>query len=111
MSSESLTGLDETSTPAQPERPPAKHTFEGHTGNINTFVFLHDNVHIVSGSSDGTMRKWDCETGLLVGEPWEGKGGLIWALALSLDGKMIHQEIMILLFLSLFAHIVLYMQI
>jgi len=35
------------------------------------------------------MRKWDCETGLLVGEPWEGEGGRIWALALSPDGKMI----------------------
>jgi len=35
------------------------------------------------------MRKWDCETGLLVGEPWKGKGGCIWALALSPDGKTI----------------------
>jgi len=35
------------------------------------------------------MRKWDCEMGLLVGEPWEGEGGPIWALALSPDGKTI----------------------
>jgi len=35
------------------------------------------------------MRKWDCETGLLVGEPWKGEGGNIWALALSPDGKTI----------------------
>jgi len=35
------------------------------------------------------MRKWDCETGLLVGEPWKGEGGYIWALVLSLDGKTI----------------------
>jgi len=89
MSSESFTGLDEASTPAQPEGPPPKHIFQGHKRDINTFVFLHDNVHIVSGSSDGTMRKWDCETGLLVGEPWEGKGGPIWALALSPDRKTI----------------------
>jgi len=89
MSSESLTGLDETSTPAQPEGPPPKHIFKGHKNDINTFVFLHDNVHIVSGSWDGTMRKWDCETGLLVREPWEGKGGSILALALSLHGKTI----------------------
>jgi len=91
MSSESSTemGLDEASTPTQPERPPPKHIFEGHKDKINTFVFLHDNVHIVSGSYDGTMRKWDCETGLLVGEPWEGKGGRILALALSPDGKTI----------------------
>ena len=40
------------------------------------------------------MRKWDCETGLLVGgpwegKPWEGKGGEIWALALSPNGNII----------------------
>ena len=71
MSSESPTkpGLDEVSTSAQPERPRPKHIFKGHEDWIRSFVFLHDNVHIVSGSDDGTMRKWDCETGLLVGEP------------------------------------------
>ena len=91
MSSESPTkpGLDEASTPAQPERPPPKHIFEGHEHWISSFVFLHDNVHIVSGSEDGTMRKWDYETGLLVGEPWKGEGGPIYALALSPDGKTI----------------------
>jgi WD40 repeat protein len=35
------------------------------------------------------MRKWDCETGLLVGEPWERGVGSILALALSPDGKAI----------------------
>jgi hypothetical protein len=35
------------------------------------------------------MRKWDCDTGRLVGEPWIGKGGCIHALALSPDGKTI----------------------
>jgi len=35
------------------------------------------------------MRKWNCETGLLVGEPWEGEGGEIWALALSPNGNTI----------------------
>jgi len=91
MSSESPTKpeLDEASTPAQPERPPPKHIFEGHEYRISSFVFLHDNVHIVSGSWDGTMRKWDCETGLLVGEPWEGRYGSILALALSPDGNTI----------------------
>jgi len=91
MSSESLTkpGLDEASAPAQPEKPPPKHIFEGHEDRIWSFVFLHDNVHIVSGSDDGTMRKWDCETGLLVGEPWEGGVGGILALALSPDGETI----------------------
>jgi WD40 repeat protein len=35
------------------------------------------------------MRKWDCDTGLLVGEPWKGGGGGIWALVLSPDGRTI----------------------
>ncbi|KAG1719355.1 WD40-repeat-containing domain protein [Suillus lakei] len=35
------------------------------------------------------MRKWNCDTGLLVGNPWKGEGGRIYALALSPDGKII----------------------
>jgi WD40 repeat protein len=69
--------------------PTPKHKFEGHEDLVWSFVFLHDNVHIVSGSADGTMRKWDCDTGHLVGEPWKGEGGAIYALALSPDGKTI----------------------
>jgi WD40 repeat protein len=76
--------LPETST-----RPTLKHRFEGHQSAIWSFVFLHDNIHIVSGSRDGTMRKWDCDTGLLVGEPWKGEGRGIWALVLSPDGRTI----------------------
>jgi WD40 repeat protein len=77
------TPLPETFT-----RPTLKHRFVGHRNAIWSFVFLHDNFHIVSGSWDGTMRKWDCDTGLLVGE-WKGKGGGILALALSPDGRTI----------------------
>jgi len=53
-----------------------------------SFVFLQDNVHIVSGSLDGTLRKWDCETGLFVGEPWKVEDGVC-SLALSPDGETI----------------------
>ena len=65
-----------------------KHTLEGHQDTIQSFVFLHDNIHIVSGSNDGMMCKWNCETGQLVGEPWEGEADVL-ALALSPDGKTI----------------------
>jgi WD40 repeat protein len=75
--------------PAISTRSTPKHIFEGHKSAIWTFVFLHDNVHIVSGSWDGTMCKWNCDTGLLVGEPWKGEGRCIWALALSPDGRTI----------------------
>jgi WD40 repeat protein len=75
--------------PAISSSPTPKHEFNGHQDAIWSFIFLHDNVHIVSGSLDGTLRKWDCDTGLLVGEPWKGEGGGIWALALSPDGGTI----------------------
>ncbi|KAJ8589245.1 WD40 repeat-like protein [Rhizopogon salebrosus TDB-379] len=81
--------IPNASFPEISTRPTPKHEFDGHQGNIWGFIFLHDNVRIVSGSLDGTMRKWDCNTGLAVGEPWEGEGGCIWALALSPDGRTI----------------------
>lgn len=69
--------------------PSTKYEFGGHEEATWNFVFLHDNIHIVSGSQDGTMRKWNYNTGRVVGEPWEGEGGKIYALALSPDGKII----------------------
>jgi len=81
--------IKKASPPTQSKNPSPKYKFEGHNDRIWSFVFLHDNKHIVSGSWDGTMRKWDCETGHLVGEPWEGEGGGIQALALSPNGNII----------------------
>jgi WD40 repeat protein len=46
-----------------------KQTLKGYESYIFGFVFLHDDVYIVSGLVDGTTRKWDYDTGLLVGEP------------------------------------------
>ncbi|KAJ8582306.1 WD40 repeat-like protein [Rhizopogon salebrosus TDB-379] len=63
--------------------------FEGRWDRTCIFVFLHDNIHVVCVSSDGTMRKWDCDKRLPVGEPWEGEGGGVLSLALSPDGKTI----------------------
>ncbi|KAG2048296.1 WD40 repeat-like protein, partial [Suillus hirtellus] len=68
-----------------------------HNEIVLYLVFLHDNVHIVSYSDSGTMCKWNCNTGLLVGEPWGDKGedegederGEIIALVISPDGKTI----------------------
>jgi hypothetical protein len=81
--------VEEASPPAQSKQPGSKYEFKGHENIVWDFVFLHDNIHIVSGSADGTMRKWSCDTGLAVGEPWNGQGGRIYALALSPDGKKI----------------------
>ncbi|KAG1780663.1 WD40-repeat-containing domain protein [Suillus placidus] len=81
--------LEEASAPAQAKRPTPKHEFKGHEKALRAFVFLHDDIHIVSGSEDSTMRKWNCDTGLVVGDPWKGEGEMIYALALSPDGKVI----------------------
>ncbi|KAG2362243.1 WD40-repeat-containing domain protein [Suillus spraguei] len=70
-------------------RPLKKLQFTEHEKAVWSFVFLHDNIYMVSGSEDGTMRKWNCNTGLVVGEPWKSEGGKIYALALSPDGKVI----------------------
>jgi len=35
------------------------------------FILFHDNVHIMSSSLDGMMRKWDCDKSILVWEPWK----------------------------------------
>ncbi|OAX31225.1 WD40 repeat-like protein, partial [Rhizopogon vinicolor AM-OR11-026] len=78
-----------TASPMQSKMLTAKHKFGGHEGRIYSFVFLHDNVHVVSGSLDDTMRKWDCETGRLIGEPWKAGGRGILGLALSPDGKTV----------------------
>ncbi|KAG1818670.1 WD40-repeat-containing domain protein [Suillus subaureus] len=90
MASESSTKpIKEISTPAQSKKPTPKLKFKGHEERIWDFVFLHDNIHIVSSSEDGIMRKWNCKTGFAVGKPWKGEGGDIYALSLSPNGKMI----------------------
>lgn len=81
--------LMDASLPVQPKGPNPKHIFEGHEETVSNFIFLHDNVHIVSGSLDCTMHKWDCNTGFLVGEPWKDENQYIDALSLSPDGKAI----------------------
>jgi WD40 repeat protein len=70
-------------------RPIPKYKFEGHEDHIRSIVFLHHNIQIVSSSYDGTMRKWRCDTGRLVGELWQGDSGSINPLVLSPDGKTI----------------------
>lgn len=59
----------EASTAAQAKGSTPKHEFEEHEQEIRAFIFLDDNIHIVNSSVDGTMRKWNCDTGLVVGKP------------------------------------------
>ncbi|KAG1858605.1 WD40-repeat-containing domain protein [Suillus tomentosus] len=79
----------EASIPAQSNKPMPKNKLEVFGKRIRDFVFLHDNIHVMSGSEDGTIHKWDYDTGLAVGKPIRSKGGRMYALALSPDGKMV----------------------
>ncbi|KAJ8587027.1 WD40 repeat-like protein [Rhizopogon salebrosus TDB-379] len=82
--------VEGASDPAQSKRPTAKHQFEiDRDLNFQSFVFLHDNVHIVSATRFGAIYKWNCDTGLLVGEPWVREGAGECVLVLSPDGKTI----------------------
>ncbi|KAJ8582711.1 WD40 repeat-like protein [Rhizopogon salebrosus TDB-379] len=101
MASESLviSTLGKAPSSGTSIRPTPKYKFQSHwPEEIRSFVFLHDNIHIVGGSLGGSMNKWDCDTGLLIGRPWERDrllitpeawSGIIWALALSPAGKII----------------------
>ncbi|KIJ26387.1 hypothetical protein M422DRAFT_192287, partial [Sphaerobolus stellatus SS14] len=62
---------------------------EGHTDVVWSVAFSPDGKHIVSGSSDKTIRIWDAETGENVGEPLEGHTDWVLSIAFSPDGKHI----------------------
>jgi WD40 repeat protein len=40
-----------------------KHVLNGHTDSVNSVAFSSDGSHIVSGSSDNSVRVWDALTG------------------------------------------------
>jgi WD40 repeat protein len=60
----------------QSKGPILKHKFEDHESDILNFVFCRTtSTLMVGGFADGTLRKWDCNMGLLIGEPWKWEGG------------------------------------
>ena len=61
----------------------------GHTFDVNCVCYSPDGCHIVSGSSDNTIRIWDAETGAVVGEPLKGHTAGVLSVAYSLDGRHI----------------------
>ncbi|KAG8984113.1 hypothetical protein FRB90_005558, partial [Tulasnella sp. 427] len=58
-------------------------------GGISSVAFSRDGKRIASGSSDGTVRLWDAETGQQSGEPLEGHTDPVASVAFSTDGKRI----------------------
>lgn len=61
-------------------------SFEGHTREINCLTVTGDGVHLVSGSSDGTIRMWRLSSGQLV-RTFIGHTKEVEAILITPDGK------------------------
>ncbi|PVG01716.1 WD40 repeat-like protein [Serendipita vermifera] len=57
--------------------------WKGHTGSVCSLAFSSDAKHVVSGSSDRTIRLWNSDTGKIVGEPWNGHTDSVHCVAFS----------------------------
>ncbi|MEL6263349.1 MAG: hypothetical protein AAFR12_20040, partial [Cyanobacteria bacterium J06626_6] len=62
---------------------------EGNGSEVYSVAFSSDNQRIVSGSSDGTLRLWDAQSGSPIGEPLEGNGSEVYSVAFSSDNQRI----------------------
>lgn len=62
---------------------------EGHQGPVLATILSPDNSMIVSSSGDKTIRMWDADTGLPLGEPLRGHERWIRSIAISPDGSRI----------------------
>src|SRR5882757_5176586 len=61
----------------------------GHTGSIYCMSYSPNGTHIATGSSDRTIRIWDAETGVAVGNPLEGHPAYVLSVAYSPNGQHI----------------------
>ncbi|KIM35783.1 hypothetical protein M413DRAFT_79084 [Hebeloma cylindrosporum] len=58
---------------------------DGHTGYVSSVAFSPDGKHVVSGSSDSTVRIWNPQTGKQVERPLQGHTAPIVYVAFSAD--------------------------
>jgi len=67
-----------------------RQTMRGHTEQVTDIEHLPGGRHIITCSSDGSLRLWDLESGVQIGNDWRdgGKKGL-WSIALSPNGKSV----------------------
>jgi WD40 repeat protein len=72
-------------------------TMQGHTMGVSGVVHLRDRRRIITSSYDGSLRLWNLESGVQIGNDWrddeDGDGGdgkdAVWIIALSPNGKTI----------------------
>ncbi|KAJ6597907.1 WD40-repeat-containing domain protein [Mycena sp. CBHHK59/15] len=62
---------------------------EGHSDSVSSVAFSPDGRRIVSGSYDHTIRIWDADTQMQVGEALQGDSGSVLSVAFSPDGRRI----------------------
>ncbi|KAN0086005.1 hypothetical protein V8E55_007139 [Tylopilus felleus] len=65
------------------------HTLYGHAGAVLSVAYSPDGSHIVSGSSDKTIRVWNASTGQCVAGQFQGHTDPVWSVAYSHDGSHI----------------------
>src|SRR5258706_3951400 len=68
---------------------PTRHSSELHTHSVWSVAYSPDGRHIISGSSDRTIRIWDAKTGTPVGDPLKGHTRSVLSVAYSPDGRHI----------------------
>jgi len=69
----------------------------GHTSGVSGVVHLRDRRRIITSSYDGSLRIWNLESGVQIGNDWRGDEGgdggdgkdVAWIIALSPNGKTI----------------------
>ncbi|KIK12218.1 hypothetical protein PISMIDRAFT_121242, partial [Pisolithus microcarpus 441] len=71
------------------EWPVAQVAIQGHTSVVRSVGFSSDGKRIVSGSADQTVRVWEAERGVQIGNHLEGHTGEVSSVAFSSDGKRI----------------------
>lgn len=61
----------------------------GHTETVSSLAFSPDNRILISGSYDGTVRRWDAASGMPIGAPLRGHSSLVCAVACSPRGDLL----------------------